>query len=139
MGLSQQELERISDDVYKNRRITASTFCGNCGYNLRTLPYVYTCPECGQSYNARPLVMKGIFVPYEVEIPWADFLGGGVFLSGAAWWGIQWYLTGNAAYWVVAVLFLGVSGLFGYRAQKVMGRLLKARWVARRIALEEEP
>ena len=63
MPLSSNDLERLSDDIYKNRRITGLVYCGTCGYCLKTLPYVYQCPECGGSYNARPLSMQGIFMP----------------------------------------------------------------------------
>jgi len=72
MVLGTDELERLADDAYKERRIGGTVYCGNCGYNLRTLFYVYRCPECGQEYNARPLVMKGIFLPLYTSPPWAD-------------------------------------------------------------------
>lgn len=79
---SESDLERIADDTWKDRRITSATYCGVCGYNLRTLPYVYNCPECGGEYNARPLVMKGIFLPVEGLVPasetWAVLVWAGI-------------------------------------------------------------
>lgn len=75
MALSTSELERIADDMYRGRMLTLSTYCGDCGYNLRTLPYIYKCPECGNEYNARPLLMKGIFIPYRDDPPFRDLLG----------------------------------------------------------------
>jgi len=66
--------DQLSDDVFKDRRISATVFCGKCGYNLRTLPYLYQCPECGNEYNARPLVMKGVFLPQRTPAPWIDML-----------------------------------------------------------------
>lgn len=72
MVLGTDELERLADEAYKERRIGGTVYCGNCGYNLRTLYYVYRCPECGQEYNARPLVMKGIFLPQYTSPPWTD-------------------------------------------------------------------
>ncbi len=72
MAFGNDELERLADDAYKERRISGTVYCGNCGYNLRTLFYVYRCPECGQEYNARPLVMKGVFLPQNTSPPLAD-------------------------------------------------------------------
>ena len=84
MALSTTELERIADDIYKGRILTLSTYCGECGYNLRTLPYVYTCPECGNAYNARPLMMKGIFIPYRDDPPVRDILSALAFAIATA-------------------------------------------------------
>ena len=136
MPLPGNDLDRLSDDVYLNRRITASTYCAHCGYNLRTLPYVYHCPECGQEYNARPLHMKGIFVPADHEPP-----VGRIIVAGF------WYVIAAAliAYAVkpldpvplaIGVLFL----LFGL-VQSVLilrqwQRFQIARYVARRIKEE---
>jgi len=50
---------------------------------LRTLPYIHQCPECGQEYNARPLVMKGIFVPSMADPPVYEAIMGPVFAAGA--------------------------------------------------------
>ena len=72
MVISSDELERLADDAYKERRIGGTIYCGGCGYNLKTLPYLYQCPECGQEYNARPLVMKGIFLPQITSPPFVD-------------------------------------------------------------------
>jgi len=72
MVLGTDELERLADDAYRERRIAGTVYCGNCGYNLRTLFYVYRCPECGHEYNARPLVMKGIFLPQNISPPFVD-------------------------------------------------------------------
>ncbi len=60
---------QVADDIYRDRCISGDVYCGKCGYNLRTLPHAYTCPECGNAYNARPLTMKGIFSPHEMVFP----------------------------------------------------------------------
>jgi len=66
MGLSNEELQRMSEDEFTDRHITSkSLFCGGCGYSLKSLPYVYNCPECGNAYNARPRSMSGIFLATE--------------------------------------------------------------------------
>lgn len=82
MHLSNEELVRISEEIYTDRRISSSTYCGRCGYNLRTLPYVGTCPECGSDYNARPLKWEGIFTAEQVRFPFSTLLG--VFVTAVA-------------------------------------------------------
>ncbi len=72
MVIGSDELERLADESFKDRRIGGTVYCGGCGYNLKTLPYMYQCPECGQEYNARPLVMKGIFLPLNISPPFVD-------------------------------------------------------------------
>jgi predicted RNA-binding Zn-ribbon protein involved in translation (DUF1610 family) len=83
--LSSRELDALAEDIYRDRRISAPTYCDACGYNLKTLPYVYTCPECGQSYNARPMVMKGIFVAYEAVFPFLDCVATAICALAATW------------------------------------------------------
>lgn len=70
MPLSEEDREQLADDIYSDRLITGSLYCSKCGYDLRTLPYIYQCPECGQEYNARALSMKGIFLPHHAEPPY---------------------------------------------------------------------
>jgi hypothetical protein len=138
MTLSSSELDRIADDIYKDRRISGSVYCGTCGYNLRTLPYVYTCPECGQEYNARPLVMKGIFAPHDADIPFGDFASA-LFCAAAA------YVIGQFAFepidpvrLIVGGVFAGFSLIFVHRTYVRFLTFLKARRVARRIAMEDD-
>jgi len=90
MVFSEKDLDRIADDIDKDRRITGSVYCGNCGYNLKTLPYSYQCPECGQEYNARPLHRRGIHEPLDEEFPFAYIISAvvcmlpaGYFAAGA--------------------------------------------------------
>ncbi len=72
MPLSGDELERISEQTYAKRRINMPTYCKRCGYNLRMLPFVHKCPECGSDYNAMHSRMEGIFLPQFVIFPWID-------------------------------------------------------------------
>ena len=80
MVLSNHELDRIAEDIYRDRRIRSSIHCAKCAYNLRTLPYVYSCPECGQPYNARPGSMKGILISKTVGFPVGHALAAALFL-----------------------------------------------------------
>jgi hypothetical protein len=144
MVITPDELDRLSDDTYKDRRITGSIYCGRCGYNLKTLPYVYVCPECGNHYNARPLSMRGIFSPYEVSLPIRDVaaalvcLGGAVTLAVVAFQtAVPAQVTSFAVPYGMAVI-LGLFGMhFAWRALSQSGRYLQAREIARRIAAQE--
>ncbi len=75
MALASDELQRLSEEIYTDRRITMSTYCARCGHNLLTLPYIYNCPECGNRYNARPLVLEGIFTPDLLRFPFSTLFG----------------------------------------------------------------
>lgn len=74
MVISERELTRLANDQYLDRKITLSVHCGQCGYNLKTLPYAGRCTECGAEYNARPLTMKGIFNVQDAFIPYSSIL-----------------------------------------------------------------
>lgn len=138
MAFTKQELERYADDVYKDRRISTSIYCGNCGYNLRTLPYLYRCPECGQEYNARPLSQKGIYAPQNTDIPFGDF-------AAAGFCALAVYICARGAFnpldiirILFALTFFVFTGIFLSRTYDKFMALLKARRVAKRIAMEEE-
>ncbi len=66
--------DRLADDIYLDRRITTPIYCGECGYNLITLPRCYSCPECGNEYTARGPEMKGVFVMRDAEPPMGSIL-----------------------------------------------------------------
>ncbi len=137
MVLDSYELEKLADDVYKDRRITSSVYCGNCGYNLYTLPFVYTCPECGSAYNARPLVMEGIFVPYEVDFPLRDMattaacgIGTFVFLHKAV-------NPLNGRWLVLSILFAGLFVVLALHIRTRLRRYFRGLEIARRVAEQE--
>ena len=137
MVVGTDELERLADDMYKDRVIASSVYCGHCGYNLRTLPYVYTCPECGNQYNARPLKMSGIFNPHTAEFPLRDIV---VTVVCA----LITVVLGDSAirpvnYWLgVAIFFAIFAVLSGREAYVRMRRYVNAVSIIRRIAAEEE-
>ena len=137
MVLGTDELERLADDAYKERRLSGTVYCGNCGYNLRTLFYVYRCPECGQEYNARPLVMKGIFLPQSISPPFADTAA--VVFCGP----IAYFLIDGATQpfeptgFVMGILAAVLTVVYLWLAWRRWARLLKARLIAHRIAQDE--
>src|SRR5215475_10741510 len=107
------ELDRLADDDFKNRIINTPTYCGTCGYNLKGLPYMHTCPECGNSYYARYRGRYGIFEPQQAEFPGPDILGF-LILAGVAaalvWQGVadkcKAYCLAGIGFGVVAIFFL---------------------------------
>lgn len=137
MVISTDELERLADDIYKDRRITGSVYCGECGYNLKTLPYIHVCPECGNDYNARPRKMVGIFKPHEAEIPARDVFMGllcGLCCFILAWGAIQPLDPGRLA---IAAVFLVLTILNGGQACSKLARWIRSASVMRRIVADE--
>lgn len=135
---SSEELERLANEAYTDRRITGHAYCGRCGYNLRTLPYIYRCPECGQEYNARPLVMKGIFLPAQATVPVQDLFATAlwsvaalVFLYNAINPLNKWLMALAVASVVLVIMHL----CFAWIRFQV---LFKALAIERRIRAEEE-
>jgi len=131
------ELTRLAEEQWTDRRISGSIYCGNCGYNLRTLPYVYTCPECGNEYNARPLKMKGIFVNYDVSLPVSD-MAVVLLLAPVAFV----LLRGSIRPFAVYSFALGgfafvLTVIYAGEAYRRTCRWLKVRRLARRIAQSE--
>jgi len=139
MSLTGHDMERIADDVYKDRRLTASIYCGLCGYNLRTLPYVYTCPECGNQYNARPRNLKGIFEPQEIFFPFTEF--GLAFLGMVSAALIALAMTWPLKdFWIVSmvVALVGLAMVFAWRGIVKTKRFIHTCRVAERVRRFEE-
>jgi len=137
MVLDNYDLEQIADDLYKDRRIIGSVYCGNCGYNLRTLPYVYTCPECGSKYNARPLVMQGIFAPYEIEFPFRDIMVTLICGLGTLAFAAKTINAFSVQWLVLTVLFIVLTASLILHAHSRLARYFKAVEISRRVAEQE--
>ena len=134
---SAADLERIAAETYTDRRIRSSVYCGRCGYNLRHLPYIYQCPECGQEYNARPLSMKGIFSPHDVYFPAFDVAI--LVLLGPLAFSFIYGGVGNGSRTMV-FFGIGIGAVALYSAVQGSFRLtkfLRLSAVARRIARAE--
>jgi len=109
--------------------IATNTFCGQCGYNLKTLAIFGRCPECGNVYDSRATVQEGILRDEDIHFPWAGVAGS--LLSGAIGAGgiIRAVQKGATWAWVPAVAFILLFLLFviiTYRhaAQFIRHRLL---------------
>ena len=153
IAVDSSELDRLADDQYLNRRINVPTYCGTCGYNLRTLSYVYTCPECGNSYNARPLHMVNIFLPDQFTFPLGDLISAIIFMaigldfaiSSDAFAAILLALKGNDVgnvvvwgHFGVAFFLLPIGAVFLVKAWRGIARFVRARLIVRRIRADEE-
>lgn len=66
----------VGDELMADRGLIRNTFCGQCGYNLRTRPLIGRCPECGNDYSATPQSMRGIFRPRDLHLPFGTFFLG---------------------------------------------------------------
>ncbi|MBI1827569.1 MAG: hypothetical protein HY287_01770 [Planctomycetes bacterium] len=138
MVFTNDELDRLVDEDFKNRVIQQSTYCAECGYNLRGLPFLYSCPECGNSYNARPRGRFGIFEPQQAEFPIHDILGVAIFAGIAAF--ILWDgVAEKSTPYCLAGIGFAMAGLFFLaRTWRRMGSLARARKIAMCIAEQED-
>lgn len=138
MPLSEQDRERLADDVIKDRRISQSTYCENCGYNLKTLPRSYQCPECGSAYRARMPRMKGIYLPHENAPPLGEAVALLVFavLSGmllvAAW------NSNSGGYAATAIVFIAVTLAIAVAVVVRTNRFLRTARLARQIERQQD-
>ncbi len=121
-----------------DRTITYSVFCERCGYNLHYSTYVGRCNECGNPYNARPLMMKGIFSPHTLRFPLSDMLLA-ILCLGIAFVMIRAGINPVSPWRLV---FGGVFGLFGILYVRLSARLrshfIRFSRVLRRVRDEEE-
>ena len=85
-AIERDELEMMMDPN-RERVIAETLFCAECGYQLRMLPFIGRCPECGNAYNARSRHRKGIFVPELAEFPATDILAALASTAGSLWLG----------------------------------------------------
>ena len=137
MALDRGELDRLADETYKNRTIAGFVYCGRCGYNLHSLPYVHTCPECGNQYNARPLSMTGIFTPHDASLPISELAG--MILCLVVGGGLIWVGVTNPGTWqlVVGVAIVILAIVLGYQSYGRMARFFNTLRIARQIEAED--
>ncbi len=138
MPIDPHELDRMADLSDAERTIHQSLYCGRCGYNLRYSLYVGRCNECGNPYNARPLSMKGIFLPHELRFPGWDLLVTLACISfGVA---VIWGALNPTNDWLL-IFGAGLLVLGGVQGRSAIGgikRYLTFRRVRRRIELDDD-
>lgn len=136
-AIEREELDLMMDGLHE-RVITDVLFCAGCGYQLRMLPFIGRCPECGNSYNARSLHKDGIFVPELAELPATDILAALASAGVALWLGGG--LLGHFDLWtlVFLALFGYLSVAFSRQSYVRLGLFIKGQRMASRIESEEE-
>ena len=132
--LNPDELDRMAmEDAPSAGRLMTSVHCAECGYNLRSLPSIYTCPECGNPYNASPLRSKGIYQHTAEEFPAAHYAST-IFCALVAtillWAGISQQVPLTILLGAVFVLLFVV---FMYKAIVGTGNYYRAREISARI------
>lgn len=137
MAIERDELDLMMDGQ-RDRVIADALFCAGCGYQLRMLPYIGRCPECGNSYNARSLHKDGIFVPQSAEFPATDILAA-LASAGVALW-LAGGLLRHFDLWTLAFLLLFgyLAVAFSRQSYARLGRFIKGQRLAARIESEEE-
>lgn len=120
------------------RTLAYSVFCDRCGYNLRRLPYVGQCPECANSYNARPLMLKGIYHAFDLKFPLFDIMivlacvgMGGAMISTSLNPVVDWAIVCGLTFFLLGLALAPTV----YRDA---ARYLRFRRIIRRAQIEEE-
>ena len=137
MGASDKNRDAIADDIYRNRRIGCSTYCGRCGYNLKTLPHVYTCPECGAAYNARFPNMQGVFLHDNVSFPLSDIIANAMFAGVTVLAGLLAFANGSGEWLLLALLCGVVTIIYCVVVVKMLRQFIQFFIIARRIDREK--
>ena len=127
----------LPDGIDPERIITLSLHCGRCGYSLRMLPYVYACPECGNAYNARALKMEGIFLPYNVGIPFGDVAACLFSAAASSWFIIEFVSSKERSAIALAVPLVALTLVFAWRAYRALARFAHSISLSRRIEAQE--
>lgn len=138
MPLSERDREELADDIIKDRRIATSTYCGNCGYNLKTLPRSYHCPECGSEYRARMPRMKGIYLQNENSLPFVEAIAAVVFAMVSATLLVGAWNSKSGGYWVTAIIFAAITLAFAVAVVVRTNRFLHTARLSRQIERQQE-
>ncbi len=137
MALSEKELDLLAAEDFKGRRITNTLYCNKCGYNLKTLPYKYLCPECGNSYDVHPSRMTGIYRYEHCHLPLFDMLSTLFFLVACLCF-IPFAINPIQPVMLIFTVFLDVMMiLYAFRTYRKFILYLRSRSIARHIASEE--
>ena len=138
MPLSERDREDLADDIIKDRRIGTSTYCGNCGYNLKTLPRSYHCPECGSEYRARMPQMKGIYLQNDNSLPFLETIAAVVFALVSGVLVVGAWDSNSVGYGVTAMIFTAVTIILAVAAFRRTNRFLRTARLTRQIERQKE-
>jgi len=138
MPFEDEDREKLANDMLHDRRINKPLYCAHCGYNLKTLPKSYHCPECGSSYTARSPAWKGIYTQHENRPPVLEFLG--LILVGlpTVFLVLNAVASPTSGLVATAIAFVVVTLLLVGAVWLRTTRFIRAQQVARRIADQEE-
>lgn len=138
MVLNEKNLELLAAEDLLGRRITNTLYCSECGYNLKTLPYKYQCPECGNSYDVHPKRMTGIYLYQMDRFPVFDVFSA-VFLSVACLIYMPHAFNPINITFLMITLVLDVTAiLFAIRSYHRIKRFMRSRSIARDINKQED-
>ncbi len=141
--LSHDDLDRLNEQC-GDRVIKRSMYCARCGYNLRSLPYRYNCPECGNRYHARTIRQKGIFLENETRFPisecvisiFAGLMGAGLFYVSIRQWSILGFRVNFIIPFValVGLALVVVSLVYAFYAMQLFFEYKARHRVSKRVA-----
>ncbi len=110
---------------YIESSITESLYCERCGYNLRTLPTVGICPECGGRYSTDKLPPRGILLPEDQHFPLQDAVTAALCWLWTLAWGMRMWASGR---WTAPGIAFGVVFVFGTLVATQIARRTLGRW-----------
>ncbi len=129
MALEREQLEHMLEEEGP-RLMTKSVICDQCGYQLRGLPFVGRCPECGNSYSVRGIKTEGIFVPESAEFPASDLVAG-LASGGLALWLVAGLVRRFDLWSLLCAAILGYMGfVFLRQGLRRLGRFIRGQRIA---------
>lgn len=138
MVLNEKHLDLIAAEDQLGRRITNTLYCSECGYNLKTLPYKYQCPECGNSYDVHPKNMTGIYL-YEMDrFPFFDVFSTVFLFVGCLITMPYAFNPFNITFLMITLVLDVMAILFAIRSYHRIKRFMRSRSIARHINKQEE-
>ncbi len=137
MPFDDEDREQLAEDMLHDRRINRPIYCAHCGYNLKTLPKSYHCPECGSLYAARSPAWKGIYTQCESRPPVLEFLGLIIVGTPAVFLVMNAIASPTSGLVTTAVAFAVLTLILAGAAFLRTTRFLHAQRIARHIADQE--
>lgn len=139
MGITEDRLDNlVAEGQPANRLIASAIFCERCGYQLRMLPYVGRCPECGNEYHARGINTRGVFVPQTAEFPGSTILAALASIALVLW--LTAGLLQEFDLWALlfALLFGFLGVVFSGQAWRGLCRFVQGQKLSAEIDAEKE-